>query len=131
MGTQRLTAAAAAHHVAAALREGQEGDAFRLLMQFLDDYHGATPAERATLVQGRPVHTGDSRYDALLAGLVEHVTNIDGTPTPRWVGDPDRFLDQWWFVTGMRALHANALAHTPVSCARRGVFLTEDALERV
>jgi hypothetical protein len=38
------------------------------------------------------------------------------------------FLEQWWFVPGMKSLHANAMVHRPISFKRRGVFITEGAL---
>ena len=31
-----------------------------------------------------------------------------GTACPPWIEDPSRFLDQWWFVSGMQSLHADA-----------------------
>ncbi len=47
---------------------------------------------------------------------------------PAWVEDEYRFLDQWWFVSGIKSLHADAIAHSPISFARRGVFITAGAL---
>jgi hypothetical protein len=47
---------------------------------------------------------------------------------PAWVDDPSRFLEEWWFVSGLRSLHANALVHSPISFKRRGVFIGEDSL---
>lgn len=46
---------------------------------------------------------------------------------PPWVENPSRFLDQWC-VSGMRSLHADAFVHSPISFARRGVFITAGAL---
>ena len=75
-----------------------------------------------------PLTTGDRRYDALLAALVEYCCVRHGMPSPAWVDEPSRFLEEWWFVSGIRSLHTNAVVHSPVSFKRRGVFIAEDAL---
>jgi hypothetical protein len=36
----------------------------------------------------------------------------------------------WWFVTDLRGLHPPALAESPSSFRRRGVFITSGALDR-
>jgi len=75
-----------------------------------------------------PPPTGDVRYDALLAAIVEFICARQSMVAPSWVDDSDRFLSTWWFVSGMLSLHADAIVHSPISFARRGVFVTEDAL---
>ena len=81
------------------------------------------------MVSASPDTTGDVRYDALVAALVEHVCVRWALPVPAWVEDPDRFLGTWWFVSGLRSLHALALVQSPISFARRGVFILDGALE--
>ncbi len=49
-------------------------------------------------------------------------------PPPAWVEDQCRFLQKRWFVSGIRSLHADTIANSPVSFSRRGVFITEGAL---
>ena len=68
------------------------------------------------------------RYDALLAAIAEYLCAREGLLAPDWVEDPSRFLDQWWFVSGIQSLHADAIAHSPIAFARRGVFITAGAL---
>jgi hypothetical protein len=75
-----------------------------------------------------PVSTGDARYDAMLAAIAEYVCAREGTLAPAWVEDSKRFLSEWWFVSGVRSLHADAIAQSPISFARRGVFITAGAL---
>jgi len=75
------------------------------------------------------VTTGSARYDALLAGIVELACASHGVVAPSWVNDEPYFLNEFWFVSGMKSLHANALVHSPISLARRGVFVTQGALE--
>jgi hypothetical protein len=108
-----------------------QSDVYRQVMEFLDDYRAAAPSDRPSLIDERPDPTGDERWDALLAALVEHLAAADGHEAPAWAQEPDRFLNRWWFVAGIRALHASALVQSPISFARRGVFVTAGALDRV
>jgi hypothetical protein len=80
------------------------------------------------MVRPRPASTTDPGYDALLAALVEHLCARWGITTPTWVDDLDRFVEPWWFVSGLRGLHASALVQSPISFARHGVFICDDAL---
>ena len=64
----------------------------------------------------------------MLAAIAEYLCAREGWLAPPWVEDQSRFLDQWWFVSGMRSLHADAIVHSPISFARRGVFITSGAL---
>jgi hypothetical protein len=127
---RRLRPATAAAAIAGYLSEGDEASAYRVLMGLLDDYRRTPLAERPALVAHPPDSCGDRRYDAFLGALVEHVTNADRTVTPAWVGEPDRFLSRWWFPAGLRSLQAFALVESPISFARRGIFLTRGALDR-
>jgi hypothetical protein len=103
-------------------------EARRLAFSFIETFHRAAPEHRRLLVGERPPHTGDPRFDALLAAVVEHVCAEQLIPAPGWVAEPDRFLDRWWFMSGLSSLHADALVHSPISFARRGIFVTGDAL---
>lgn len=117
-----------AREVKQALAHRDEAEARRLAFRFVELCDAATAEGRVSLVQDEPRPTGDERFDALLAGIVEYSCARHGMIAPAWVDDSSRFLETWWFVSGMRTLHANAIAHSPISLARRGVFLTEDAL---
>jgi len=74
--------------------------------------------------------TGDRRVDAALAALGEHLSRRDGWPTPRWVTDPQLEAVPWWFVTALKGLHPRALVESPLSFRKRGVFITNGALQR-
>jgi hypothetical protein len=71
------------------------------------------------------------RVDAALAGLAEHLARHDGWTPPRWAFDEGRYATPWWFVSGVRSWHAAALVESPLAFRKRGVFLTESALDRV
>jgi len=114
--------------VGACLSEGDESGALRLAFRCVELIERAPVDARQGLVAPQPVPTGDARFDALLAAITEYLCAREGLLAPTWVEDPSRFLDQWWFVSGIQSLHADAIAHSPISFARRGVFITAGAL---
>jgi hypothetical protein len=114
--------------VKGALEADREAEAIRIAFGVVQDFDKATAYERRLMVENRPPTTGEARYDALLAALVEHLCTGAGMPTPRWVDDPERFVEPWWFVAGLRSLQASALVQSPISFARRGVFICAGAL---
>ena len=119
---------AVAGAVAEALAAGRDAEAIRIALGLVQDFDKATPDERRLMVENRPPATGDAGYDALLAALVEHLCTGVAMPAPLWVDEPDRFVEPWWFVSGLRSLHASALVESPISFARRGVFICDGAL---
>lgn len=109
-------------------RSRGKAEAIRLAFSFVENYEKADAAVRGGLIDIRPDSTGDHRFDALLAAIAEHLCAADSIPGPSWAGEADRFLDEWWFVAGLRSMEADALVHSPISFARRGIFVTADAL---
>ncbi|MCS6919941.1 MAG: hypothetical protein NZM28_09230, partial [Fimbriimonadales bacterium] len=79
------------------------GDPWLWVRQFMDDFYAAAPETRAQLIAERPELTGDPRFDAYLAALAEHFAFHYQLPTPAWVGEPERFLEQWWFPTQFKS----------------------------
>jgi len=114
--------------VAAGLGQGGR-DTWRLVGEFLDDDRGADAAEFALSVADPPAPTGDVRADALVGALAEHLAAARGVAPPAWAQAAVE-VTPWWFVAGppFRAL---ALRESPPSFARRGIFVTAGALERV
>ncbi len=117
--------------IGSCLSEGDEASALRLAFRFVELFEGVPVGERAGLVADEPISTGDTRYDAMLGAIAEYLCARQGMLAPSWVEDSKRFLDQWWFVSGIRSLHADAIAHSPISFGRRGVFITAGALAHV
>jgi hypothetical protein len=128
MAYQRPNIADVGLEVGACLSEGDESGALRLAFRCVELIERAPVDDRQGLVAPQPVPTGDARFDALLAAITEYLCAREGLLAPTWVEDPSRFLDQWWFVSGIQSLHADAIAHSPISFARRGVFITAGAL---
>jgi hypothetical protein len=117
-----------ATEIRSALGAQLEFDARRLAFSFVERWDNAAVSKRVALVATRPPSTGDQRFDALLAAIVEYLCARDEVLAPQWVDEEDRFLEAWWFMSGMPSLYADAIAHSPISFARRGVFITQDAL---
>ena len=102
--------------------------------QLLDDYtsilrHAGIQAA-ARMWSDAPQGTGDNRVDAAFAAMAEFLARRDGWTTPEWARLPEREAWPWWFVTDLRGLHPRALVESPSSFRRRGVFITNGALER-
>jgi hypothetical protein len=125
---QHLSIADVAIEIATCLAQGDDASALRLAFRCVELFDRAPLGERMHVVAQEPPSTGDARYDALLAAIAEYLCAREGVLAPTWVESPSRFLDQWWFVSGIRSLHADAIVHSPISFARRGVFITAGAL---
>jgi hypothetical protein len=113
------------------LAVSDEHEALRWVAQFIAEFRRAPLGDRPELVAGEPSPTGDRRWDAMLAGVVEQLCFDDGLAIPGWVMQPGRFLERWWFVTPYRSFLASAFAETPVALANRGVFIHGRSLESV
>jgi hypothetical protein len=113
------------------LAAGDDHEALRWVAQFVAEFEHAPSADRPGLVAGEPPPTGDRRWDAMLAGVVEQLCFDHQLEVPAWVMRPGRFLDQWWFVTPYRSLHPSAFTQTPSALANRGVFIHRQSLESV
>ncbi len=117
----------------------QEGERLSRLwryvfVQMLDDYtsvlrHAGVPAA-ARMWASAPRSTGDIRVDAAFAAMAEYLARRDGWDVPPWARLPGREAWPWWFVTDLRGLHPRALVESPSSFRRRGVFITNGALDR-
>ena len=123
------TVAELAQEISDCLANGDADTSTRLAFRFIERYNKSDWETRTRITVDRPKTTGSARFDALLAGLVEYVCASHDVVAPAWVNDQSFFLDKWWFVSGMVSLHADALVHSPISLARRGVFVTQGALE--
>ena len=116
--------------VAERVRTGE--DLLFAVREFLDEF-SLLPRhdlkERA--IGARPTPTGDARADAYLAALAEHLATAEDMDRPGWTIDADRFLERFWFVPETRAFWALAIVESPAAFRRRGIFISEGALQRV
>jgi hypothetical protein len=128
MAYQRPSIADVGLEIGKCLSEGDEPGALRPALRCVELFERAPVDDRHGIVAPEPDLTGDARHDALLAAIAEYLSAREGLLAPTWVEAPSRFLDQWWFVSGIQALQADAIAHSPISFARRGAFITSGAL---
>lgn len=105
------------------------GDRLRLIRQFIADVESA--ANPQMLLDDRPPTSGDRRWDALIAGVVEDTAFRIGLRVPSWTTDPCYQLSEWWFVTSVAALRPTAFVETPAAIANRGVFIRRASLVNI
>jgi len=121
--TRAATAAGAAAAIAAQLESGPHGEdrAFRGLLGFSDGLTAAEPAVRVALCVTEPAPTGDRRYDAAIAGLVEHHLRTNRLPVPGWVHEAERTVEPAWVVDPDAG--ADVAVRTPPALRRHGVLI--------
>jgi transcriptional regulator with XRE-family HTH domain len=119
---------------AATLRRGLRGgwstaELLRVVRQMRSDAaHLISDTDRAAFYTA-PSTTGDPRWDALLAAVVEEDHLRAGETAPAWThGHP---LRTFWFVPGNPRLHAYAFAHSPMPMQVRGIMIDPGDLEAV
>jgi hypothetical protein len=111
----------------------RNGEDFRYAVrEFLDEF-ALRPDDRsrAEAIAERPDSTGDTRHDAYLGALAEHLAAVHGFERPAWAIEPSRFLDRFWFVSDVLGFRAISIAQAPAAFRRRGVFIPERSLHRV
>jgi hypothetical protein len=96
---------------------------WRLVVEFLKEYHQEPAGVRSGLLKEAPRPTGDERWDALFAGLAEHLAMRDGEAAPVW--SASRGLRRFWFPFDTPGARAQALVHAPAAFRRRGVFVAD------
>jgi hypothetical protein len=117
---QPMTIAKLAAYVAAE----EDFDArWRLVVEFLKEYHHEPAGTRQQLLADAPGPAGDERWDVLLVGLAEHLAMRDGQDAPRW--SASRGLRRFWFPFDTPGARAQALVHAPAAFRRRGVFVAD------
>jgi transcriptional regulator with XRE-family HTH domain len=116
--------------IAEDLAQDRERDALRLLFGFADDFRGSSRPGKIALLRDAPPLTGDARFDAALAGTAEFFAREGTIPVPRWVDEPNRFVEPWWFAASKSAFEAYTLAQTPAVFARHGVFISREVFDR-
>ena len=82
-------------------------------------FHGLQREAQERALQERVPLTG-TRWDALLAAVVEHVAARHGLPAPEWVNEPERFLRDTWVLPEARTIRRNALMFAPAAFLRHG-----------
>ncbi|MGW6131044.1 helix-turn-helix domain-containing protein [Cellulomonas sp. NPDC055163] len=104
------------------LTDDPEG-AFRTFLQLHDTLRSQDAGVQVALCLTEPAPTGSAPFDALIAGLVEHLLTARKLPVPAWVEAPSRFLGSDWFVDDSAYARAHDRDAAPAAFARRRVYL--------
>lgn len=115
--------------ISRAAAEDRTSDAVRLVAELLAWVRADVVALDALAQEPRT--TGDSRWDALLAGVAELLYHEAGRPVPGWASCPARSLDYPWFVTRLRSVRPDIYRETPPPLVARGVLLSASSLQSV
>ncbi|MDX6720286.1 MAG: hypothetical protein QOJ63_2540 [Solirubrobacteraceae bacterium] len=118
--------------LAGVARRALAGESFDLAARELLDELALlqSDAQRTRALAEEPPLTGDPRHDAYLGALGEHFALRFDIDRPQWVTRPERFLDRFWFKSGVPGFRAIAIAQSPAAFRRRGIFIAAGALER-
>lgn len=125
-----LDAIEAAGHVRVALAEGNESRAYRFVIQLADDLAALHGAERVAACVAPPAPSGDLRFDAFIAGVVETRLEDEELPRPVWLRSVTPLSTPWWvdhYTAG-----ADWIAEaTPPPLRRLGVLIDASELQSV
>ena len=123
--------AAALHSDVSVLAD--EVDMLRLIIQAADDFARLSAADDRRFFLARPGPTGSVRWDALLGALAVELCRRYGLETtPGWTRQPDRYLNETWWVGAageVETLRALALRDSPPAFRARGVMMGRQILE--
>ena len=109
-------------------RSEREDGALRAALDLRDQLAelGAEQVARATAA--RPDSTGNERWDAFLAAVVEEAAAAHDIAPPRWVEEPRWFVRPYWYASDSPRFHAWELANTPGAFWRHGILVAEQEL---
>ena len=124
--TQSASVAEASDSTARFVAADNEDGAYRAVIQLADDLAREHGAERVALTVAPPPPTGDERFDAFIAGVVDFRLAAERLPRPKWLTDGPR-LDSPWFVDRWSIGNSSVIEATPPQLRTRGVII--DAAE--
>lgn len=113
------------------IREGwPEVDVERMIVHDLPrQFHARSPDEQRELL-GERVPLTHTKWDALLAAMVEHVATLHGHAVPVWAEEPERFLDRTWVLAETPLIRLNSLMYAPAAFLRHGAIPDPRDLDR-
>jgi len=124
-----MTPQSTAREVRSALRQGDEVWAMKMILQGRDHLRELLRSDDplGSVWGAAPGSTGDHRWDALLAALVEWEFDEAGRVPPGWAGDAHRRLgaDQEWVLPSLLLDEPGIRAATPARLAQHGVYAAQ------
>ena len=112
-------------------RAEREDAALRAIIDFKDALQSASTDDFSRLVSTPPGLTGDTRWDAFIAAVVEDEAATRAVTTPRWTDEKARFARPIWYLSDNRELHAWELAMAPGAFVRHGILAAKQELQSV
>lgn len=106
----------------------QDG-ALRAVIDFRDALRAVSTEEFGILVEAPPGSSGETRWDAFIAAVVEDESATRDVAPPRWTDDKSRFANPPWYLSDNVALHPWELATAPAAFVRHGVLAAREELE--
>jgi DNA-binding XRE family transcriptional regulator len=108
----------------------QDG-ALRAILDMRDSLREANAAVFLELVTAPPSLTGDAKWDAFVAAVVEDESARRDVAPPRWTNETKRFVRPFWHLSDIPELHSWEFSTTPAAFLRHGVLAAEEELESV
>ena len=103
--------------------EPDDSERYGVLMHQLPRrFHDLSRDAQAAALLEPPTLTGQRRWDALLAAVVEHIARLHGHAIPAWVDEPERFLQVPWVIARGRAIGLDSVLYAPGAFIRHSVL---------
>ena len=110
----------------------RKDSALRSLLDLRDALRRSNEEEFLQLTEQQPPSlVGDTRWDALIAAVVEDESTRRNVSPPRWTNDQSRFTKPFWYVAEIPEPHDWELAGSPASFIRHGVLASERELQSI
>jgi len=78
-----------------------------------------------------PPFTGERKWDAFIAAVVEQESCNRNIPAPLWTDEPTRFQRPFWYLSDYEQLHEWELSTAPGAFVRHGVLAAREELASV
>ncbi len=129
----RHSAVGTAERVATSLAGGSGGEdaALRAVLDLRDTLQKADAAKLDGLTREAPRLSGDRRFDAFVAGVVEEAYARHRLEPPGWTQESSRFVRPFWYLSGIQDLHWWEFSTAPGPLLRHGVLAARAELESV
>jgi transcriptional regulator with XRE-family HTH domain len=129
----RHSAVGTAGRIATALAPGGSGEdsALRAVLDLRDTLLKADAERLGALTREAPRLSGDRRFDAFVAGVVEEAYAKRHRDPPGWTQERSRFVRPFWYVSDLPELHWWEFSTAPGSLLRHGVLAAEAELASV
>ena len=99
----------------------EEDTARWIVCQLPRSFHARSAEEQYEALRARVPLTG-TKWDALIAAMVEHVAWLHGHERPGWVDERERFLDSTWVLADTPWAQLYSVMFAPAAFLRHGAI---------